>query len=149
LGSGEQDQVRYQDHTRLMVEAKVRPGQVILCDNPQAVVIDTSKGAKFDGGKVGVWMLPTEPLEDIARVLDFGAKKYAAYNWTNGIKYSRIYGSLLRHLFAWWRGEDVDPESGLSHLSHAGCNILFLLQFARSRPSFDDRPVKHYANESE
>jgi hypothetical protein len=110
-------------------------------------ITDTSQGAKFDGGKIGVWMLPTEPLEDIAKVLDFGAKKYAAYNWTNGISYSRIYGSLLRHLFAWWRGEDIDPESGLSHLSHAGCNILFLLQFARSRKSFDDRPVKYYAVE--
>jgi hypothetical protein len=104
-------------------------------------------GAKFDGGKVGVWMLPTEPLEDIAKVLDFGAQKYAAYNWTNGIKYSRIYASLLRHLWAWWRGEDIDSESGLSHLSHAGCNILFLLQFSKSRKSFDDRPIKFYEPE--
>jgi hypothetical protein len=141
LGSGEQDQVRYQTDPRELAEVKFPP--------VQNSVSDTSPGAKYDGGKVGVWMLPTEPLEDIARVLDFGAAKYAAFNWTNGIKYSRIYASLLRHLFAWWRGEDTDPESGLSHLSHAGCNILFLLQFARSRKSFDDRPVKYYANETQ
>lgn len=108
-------------------------------------VSNVSAGAKFDNGKIGVWMLPVDPLLDIAKVLDFGASKYAAYNWTNGISYSRIYGSLLRHLFAWWKGEDIDPESGLSHLSHAGCNILFLLQFARSRKEFDDRPVEFYA----
>jgi hypothetical protein len=101
-------------------------------------------GVKFDSKKIGVWMLPVDPLEDIARVLDFGAQKYAAYNWTGGISYSRIYGSLLRHLWAWWKGEDLDPESGLSHLSHAGCNILFLLQYARSRKEFDDRPVEFY-----
>lgn len=110
-------------------------------------VSDMSPGAKYDGGKVGMWMLPPDPLIDIARVLDFGAQKYASYNWTNGIRYSRIFGSLLRHLFAWWKGEDNDPETNLPHLAHAGCNILFLLQYARTRRSFDDRPVKFYAPE--
>jgi hypothetical protein len=147
LGSGEQDQIRYQDHSRLMAEAK--PGQIIPCSDPKAIITDQTAGAKFDGGKIGVWMLPPDPLIDIARVLDFGAQKYASYNWTNGIKYSRIYGSLLRHLWAWWKGEDIDPESGLHHLAHAGCNVLFLLQFSRSRKSFDDRPVKYYENEPE
>lgn len=113
----------------------------------KTIVSDKSAGAKFDGGKIGVWMLPVDPLLDIAKVLDFGAQKYAAYNWTNGIKYSRIYASLLRHLWAWWKGEEIDLESGLSHLSHAGCNILFLLQFAKTRRSFDDRPVTQYESE--
>jgi hypothetical protein len=104
-------------------------------------------GVKYDIGKVGVHLLPPEPLVEIARVLDFGAKKYAAYNWTNGINYSRVYGAALRHLWSWWRGEDLDPETGLSHLAHAGCCVLFLLQYTKNRKTFDDRPVKEYGTE--
>lgn len=97
-------------------------------------------GAKYDSGKVGLHLLPPEPLMEIAKVLDFGAKKYDAWNWSKGISYSRVYGALLRHLFAWWKGEDTDPESGLKHLAHAGCCVLFLLQYSINRNDFDDRP---------
>lgn len=84
---------------------------------------------------------------EIAKVLDFGAKKYDSWNWSKGIAWSRVYGALLRHLFAWWRGEDRDPESGLSHLAHAGCCLVFLLQYNLTRRSYDDRPTKELANE--
>jgi len=102
-------------------------------------------GTKYDSGKIGVHLLPPEPLLEIARVLDFGAKKYAPYNWTKGIQYSRVFGAALRHLWSWWRGEDKDPETGISHLAHAGCCVLFLLQYETTRRSFDDRPVKEYS----
>lgn len=104
------------------------------------------EGAKLDSGKVGVHLLPPDPLIQIAKVLDFGAKKYAAYNWTKGIKYSRVYGAALRHLWAWWKGEPCDSETGLSHLAHAGCCVLFLLQYEATRKEFDDRPIKEYAD---
>lgn len=105
------------------------------------------EGAKSDQGKVGVHLLPSDPLIEIAKVLDFGAKKYAAYNWTKGIKWSRVFAASLRHMWAWFKGEDRDPESGLSHLAHAGCCILFLLQYELTRRSFDDRPVNEYKDE--
>jgi len=105
------------------------------------------EGTKHDGGKIGVHLLPPDPLIEIARVLDFGANKYAAYNWTKGIKWSRVFGATVRHLWAWFKGEDRDPESGLSHLAHAGCCILFLLQYEKTRRSFDDRPVNEYKDE--
>jgi hypothetical protein len=128
VGIGERDQVWDQADTGIVVEE-----------------VKEEAGVKFDNGKVGVHLLPPGPLLEIAAVLDFGAKKYAAYNWTNGIAYSRVYGAALRHLWAWFRGEDSDPETGLSHLAHAGCCVLFLLQYVRTRQSFDDRPVKEYA----
>lgn len=103
-------------------------------------------GKKHDEGKVGVHLLPPSPLIEIAKVLDFGAKKYSAYNWSKGIAYSRVFGAALRHLWAWWRGEDKDPETGLSHLAHAGCCVLFLLQYESTRRSFDDRPIEEYKN---
>lgn len=91
--------------------------------------------------------MPPDPLIQIAKVLDFGAKKYDAYNWAKGIKYSRVYSALLRHVFAWWKGENNDPETGLPHLAHAGCCLLFLLQYDLTRRQFDDRPVKEYATD--
>ena len=59
-------------------------------------------------------------LLGIARVLASGAIKYAAGNWAKGMAWSRVFGALLRHLFAWWAGETYDRETGESHLYHAG-----------------------------
>lgn len=100
------------------------------------------EGKKNDQEKVGTHLLPPGPLLEIAKVLDFGAKKYDPWNWAKGIKYTRIYGAILRHLWSWYRGEDNDPETGISHLAHAGCGILFLLQYSATRLQFDDRPIK-------
>lgn len=98
---------------------------------------------KYDSGKTDWSLMPFECIEEINKVLDFGAKKYAAHNWKTGtgFKYTRVLSSLLRHTFAWARGEDLDPESGLSHLSHMGCNVIFLIYYNKykSRYSNDDR----------
>ena len=84
-------------------------------------------------------LLPTAALEDIAEVLAFGADKYGAYNWCRGARWGRYYAALLRHVFAWWRGEDCDPDTGKSHLAHAGCCLLFLMTFQQKSWGVDDR----------
>ena len=98
---------------------------------------------KFDSGKSDWSLMPFEAVEEINKVLEFGAKKYAAHNWTqgDGFRYTRVLNSLFRHLFAWSRGEDLDPESGLSHLAHAGCNIIFLIYYNKYKDRYrnDDR----------
>ena len=100
---------------------------------------------KFDEGKRDWSLLPLDSVEEIVKVLEFGAKKYAAHNWSNngGFKYTRVLNAILRHIFAFMRGEDLDPETGLSHLAHAGCNILFILHFIKHKDKYstnDDRP---------
>ena len=102
---------------------------------------------KFDGDKLRMELLPVRPIEDIASVLTIGAKKYADRNWEKGFDYSRTYGALQRHMHAWYKGEDNDPETGLSHLAHAGCCLMFLLEFTHSGAGTDDR-VK-YVDKSE
>ena len=97
------------------------------------------KAKKFDEGKLPLELLPSESLEEIAKVLQFGAAKYDSWNWTNGLKWSRCLGATLRHLYKWARGIDVDEESGISHLAHAGCNILFLLWYSKYKKELDDR----------
>ena len=84
-------------------------------------------------------LLPTEALVEIAKGFSFGAKKYGRFNWRKGLVYSRVYSALQRHLTAWNAGEDFDPESGLTHLAHAGCNLMFLLTYLQEHPELDDR----------
>ena len=98
-------------------------------------------GVKHDLGKLPWHLLPSEATEGLLKVLSFGAKKYTERNWEKGIVYSRVFGATMRHMWSWWRGEDLDPETGLSHLDHAACNIAFLQTFSkREMKHFDDRP---------
>ena len=98
-----------------------------------------SEGLKFDIGKVPLELLPVEALIEIAKVMAFGAEKYGRHNWRKDMAWSRLVGAILRHLFAWMLGEDKDPESGLSHLAHAGCDLLFLLTYELKELGTDDR----------
>ena len=101
---------------------------------------------KHDEAKTDWSLVPFEALEGMADVLTFGAKKYDSWNWTSGggFHYLRVVRSCLRHIFAFMRGEDNDPESGLSHISHAQCNLLFLAFYLRNRDKYnkDDRYVR-------
>jgi len=79
---------------------------------------------------------------EVAKVLAFGAGKYAPRNWEKGIRYSRVYASALRHGHAFLSGEDYDPETGLLHMAHFACNIMFLATYSSrgmDGGSFDDR----------
>jgi len=89
------------------------------------------KAKKYDAGKAPMSLLPYAALEMIAQVLDFGAQKYGTHNWLGGMSWSRLADAALRHVNAWVWGEKLDKESGLPHLAHAACCILFLLTYER------------------
>ena len=84
-------------------------------------------------------LLDPYAIEELSKVLTFGAQKYEAHNWKKGISASRLVAAAFRHLFAFVRGEDIDKESGLPHVAHAMCCCMFLLWMMRFRPKFDDR----------
>jgi hypothetical protein len=98
---------------------------------------------KYDNGKAPLALLPPEALIKIAEVLAFGAEKYGANNWRDDgdkTQWSRSYSSLQRHLNAFWSGQDIDPESGLSHLAHAATQIFILMvQKSDGHTHMDDR----------
>lgn len=96
-------------------------------------------GLKSDCDKARTDLLPIIPLLGAARVFGFGARKYGEFNFRGGIKHLRLYGACLRHLFAWYEREDVDPESGELHLDHALCSLMMLRQMVHERPDLDDR----------
>lgn len=95
---------------------------------------------KFDGGKPRTDLLPVKPLLEISKVLECGAAKYGERHWEAGMEWERPYAATLRHLFAWQSGETEDPETGLNHLAHAACELLFLLEYAATGAGEDNRP---------
>jgi hypothetical protein len=104
--------------------------------------LDTQAGYKHDTEKLRYDLIPPEAMEELAKVLTHGATKYEDHNWARGIKWSRVFAALMRHMWSWWKGENADPETGYSHLSHALCNIVFLVTYEqRKMKQFDDRFV--------
>jgi hypothetical protein len=107
-------------------------------------------GYKADEGKTRLELIPPEFVFAVGQVLTFGATKYADRNWEKGMLWSRPFGAAMRHLWAWWGGRgpttksylfgDLDTETGLSHLAHAGCCLAFLIAYEeRGQTQWDDR----------
>ncbi len=93
-----------------------------------------TKGTKYDGDKLRWDLLPLEEVEKVVEVLTFGANKYSPDNWRkveNPVE--RYYAATLRHISDWRiRGELFDKESGLPHLAHAICCLLFIMWFNKT-----------------
>ena len=86
-------------------------------------------GVKYDGEKPKMHLLPPKAINEVAKVLTFGARKYDEENWRKLEDLQSRYSSgALRHIFAHLDSEDLDLESGLSHLAHAICCLLFKLE---------------------
>lgn len=110
---------------------------------------EKTEGVKHDAEKDRIELFPPEALFAISRVLTFGAKKYADRNWEKGMAWSRCFGACMRHLWAWWAGRaptsksflfgDLDEETQMSHLWHAGCCIVFLITYEERGIGTDDR----------
>lgn len=107
-----------------------------------------TKALKYDTKKPPVDLLPYSVLEEVAKVLAYGADKYTTpthsgrHNWRNGFEWSRLHAAALRHIGAWGEGEDSDSESGLPHLAHALCCLMFLLEHQKKGYGTDDRYVR-------
>ena len=101
---------------------------------------ESTTGVKLDDGKLRFDLFPPAPLEQIAAVYTYGAGKYDDRNWEKGISWGRIFAAIMRHLWKYWRGEWLDPESKLPHLAHAGWGCITLLEYANTHRELDDRP---------
>lgn len=110
-------------------------GKEIRVTDPDTGAQKGSKPERFD-------LIPVQALEELARVYGMGAEKYDDHNWRKGYNWSLSYAALSRHLNAFWRGEDVDPESGLAHMAQVAWHAFTLYTFMKEHPEKDDR----YAN---
>jgi len=112
-----------------------------------------SDGRKDDQGKLPMELIAPEMLFALATILKFGAEKYAARNWEKGMSWGRVFGALMRHMWAWWAGKgptsenflfgELDDETGCSHLWHAACCIMFLVAYEDRKVGKDDRYGAH------
>lgn len=99
-----------------------------LAEQMNAAADKLEAGMKFDGGKLDYTLVPWEGMDEVVKVLEFGAKKYARDNWKK-VEHAdtRYLAAAFRHLIQHNAGEVADKETGLSHLAHATCCMLFLL----------------------
>lgn len=102
----------------------------------------STEAIKHDISKPRIDLVPMGLVMAAGRALGFGADKYADYNYLqgDGLKHGRIFAALQRHLWAYWNGEDLDPESDHHHLDHAAACLGMLIDLVEKRPQGDDRP---------
>ena len=87
-------------------------------------------------------LIPVEALASVARLYGQGAKKYAEHNWRKGYEWSKSYAALQRHANEFWKGVDLDPETGEPHLAAVIFHALTMITFMDEHPDFDDRYAK-------
>ena len=99
----------------------------------------TKRAMRFNTGKRKWSLVDFDSLEDMVKVLEFGAEKYSPHNWKKGLSTTEICESMIRHLKSYLNGENLDPESGLPHTGHIMCNSMFLSHMHNFKKEFDDR----------
>jgi hypothetical protein len=98
----------------------------------RGIITGTEKkeiGLKYDSNKPRYCLLKPEALDEMVKVLTYGANKYSVDNWKHvDALHDRYFDAAQRHLWAYRRGEKYDPESGYHHLAHAMASLMFILQ---------------------
>ena len=127
--------------------AKVNPRVMGGLIGQQAILRQTAqKGPGYEErvknieGKPPMSLISPLFLEQLAQVLGHGSQKYAPNMWrSDPMPFTHEIDSVLRHILAFNRGEDADPDSGLPHLAHAACRLMFLIERTVLHPEMDDR----------
>lgn len=82
-------------------------------------------------------------LMELGIAMQEGACKYGRHNYrVIGVLGSVYYDATMRHLMSWWEGENIDPDSGLSHITKAIASLVVLRDAMIQRKFNDDRPPK-------
>lgn len=95
---------------------------------------------KFDGGKIDLSYVSINMKKAVAEALQYGASKYGRMNYYGGLSTNRLVAALERHLELWKNKEEIDSESGLSHLSHMAATIQMILD-TTAMGTIDDQRV--------
>ena len=104
--------------------------------------MSSNNGVKFDKLKPRIGLIPAEAIYALATVLTAGAEKYADRNWEKGMDWERPFNALQRHMWAFWSGEDLDPELGVPHTWCAITELAFLIAYEARRAGTDNRAIQ-------
>jgi len=113
------------------------------------MTVDNNAKTIHGDKKPDMSLVPPVAILSEARVMQLGASKYGPYNWRDKTVSARVYtAAAMRHILQWQDGEDIDPESGESHLAHARACLGIIID-AQSIGKFNDnRPTKGAASDS-
>ena len=100
-------------------------------------------GVKHDKGKSRYDLISPHAFEQLTQTLTYGAQKYSSRNWEKGIPWSRVFAAMMRHAWAFWGGQDLDPESGMRHIDHVQACAHFLSHYSQYNQNCDDRPRRN------
>lgn len=95
-------------------------------------------GIRENKGKAPVGLILSRALLEVAKVAEFGAKKYSPHNYRKGMRWSFFVDAIMRHLIKYCTGQRIDEESGLSHLAHIAWNALAMLEYEVEKIGDDD-----------
>lgn len=121
----------------LVAKAKQKTG-LTKDTNPKSVFADT---------KAPISAIPGPVLYELGLALLEGALKYGRHNWrVEGVRASTYFDAAQRHIWRWWEGEDIDPDSGLPHLVKAMACFAVVRDAELFGKMTDDRPPRHDAD---
>lgn len=104
------------------------------CTNPKDMV-----GTR----KAPMSTVPANVMAEVGVAMLEGACKYGRSNYrVAGVRSSVYYDAVIRHLFSWWEGEDIDPDSGMSHITKAITSLVVLRDAMIQDMATDDRPPR-------
>lgn len=89
------------------------------------------EAVKHDNDKTRYGLIPPYPLAELAEVYTFGAKKYGDGNWLKGLDTERCISAMMRHIEEYRMGDEIDIESGLSHMAHAAWYCFAIMEYDR------------------
>jgi hypothetical protein len=104
--------------------------------------MSTDKSLRFNEGKIQTRELDPDFILGMGEVLTRSRGKYEHFNWQKPTNFSTPFESMMRHLMAFQKGEEVDSESLCHHLLHCAVNIMFLHYHATNNTGIDDRGFK-------
>jgi hypothetical protein len=106
-------------------------------------VKDTNPKDSIGVKKVPLHLVPCEVLLETGLAMLEGARKYGAHNYrVAGVRASVYYDAAMRHIMAWWEGEDIDSDSGLPHIIKAIASLIVLRDGQHVGNWVDDRPIR-------
>lgn len=122
-----------------LVAVRAVDGYRCLRENPKDVLGNRKPSPHY---------IPPAAIIQTSMAMAYGAARYGGFNWRqHSIKASVYISAAYRHLMQWWDGEDIDPESGVSHLGHAMACMAILIDAINEGKIIDDRPPKGHAAE--
>lgn len=140
LSTGEEAIIDDASHNRWVASVNAR-----AMAEPQPVRVTSATGGAKESKLARFDQIPTYPLHCLAEHYGAGNAKYPSVdgdNWRKGYNWSLSYAAMQRHANAFWAGEDIDAETGHSHLTAVAWHAFALLEWTRHpelSAKFDDR----------